>query len=57
MKDDEILTVRLTAAEWNYAMALMGKQPFEISAELILKIRAQCMSQEPNNMEPTSASC
>lgn len=41
------LMVTLTAGEWNTVLALLGKAPFEVCAELILNIRAQCMAQPP----------
>ena len=46
MNDTDPLTVTLTAAEWNRAMALMGEAPFKLSADLILRIREQCMQQQ-----------
>jgi hypothetical protein len=44
--DNEPLTVTLTAGEWNRALALMGDAPFKLCADLILRIREQCMAQQ-----------
>ena len=46
MRGDEKLTVTLTASEWNTALALIGRAPFEVCAELIWKMREQCLAQQ-----------
>lgn len=54
MRGTEPLTVVLTASEWNSIMMLMGKQPFEVCADLILSIRDQCLQQQQSMGAPTA---
>ena len=54
MNAHDQITVTLTAAEWNQAMAMMAKIPFETSADIILKIRNQCMASQKQTNMPTA---
>lgn len=42
---DEI-SVRLSAAEWNQVMAVLGEGPFRVVAPLLAKIRDQALAQD-----------
>jgi hypothetical protein len=42
---DEI-TVRMTAAEWNQAMAILAEGPYRIVAPLLTKIQQQALAQD-----------
>lgn len=57
MEDEDLLTVTLKAGEWNRVFMLMGEQPLKNCAELVFKIRDQCMAQQRDQREPEHASC
>lgn len=43
---DDTLTMRLTVAEWNQIMGVLGKQPYEQVFALIAKINEQAAQQD-----------
>jgi hypothetical protein len=46
LQADEVIAIRLTAAQWNQALVLMGEAPYRVSAPLIQTIQQQCQVHE-----------
>lgn len=45
MQATDELSVTLTAAEWNQAIAILGEGPFRVVAPILGKIHAQAQAQ------------
>jgi hypothetical protein len=52
LSPDDDLTIRLTVAEWNQIMGMLGEQRYQLVAGLIAKINEQAAAQTAENVKP-----
>ncbi len=51
MNADDMIEVTLSAQQWNAIMAMLAKQPYEMSAQFIQAIQSQCMNHEMSGVQ------